>query len=274
MKKISLLLSLALSVLSVAAIHPEDKSVEVGFRAPNQTTYVIAHRGAHQNIPENSLAAYKKAIDLGCDFVEIDVRTTKDGHFVSVHNANVEKYVNGVSAKVKDLTLAELKSLDIGERIGAEWKGTQIPTFEEILQLCQGKIGIYLDLKDAPVDELMLLIKKYNMESDVIWYVPASYFLKMNNVETLFGSSFIMPDPGEEANLELVLQKLHPKVVATDMSVLSKSFIEKCHRKNVKVFVDEKKGTTEEWKMILEWGTDGIQTDDPERIIDFLKEYW
>jgi len=274
MKKISLLLSLALSVLSVAAIHPEDKSVEVGFRAPNQTTYVIAHRGAHQNIPENSLAAYKKAIDLGCDFVEIDVRTTKDGHFVSVHNANVEKYVSGVSAEVKDLTLAELKSLDIGEKIGAEWKGTQIPTFEEILQLCQGKIGIYLDLKDAPVDELMLLIKKYNMESDVIWYVPASYFLKMNNVETLFGSSFIMPDPGEEANLDLVLQKLQPKVVATDMSVLSKSFIEKCHRKNVKVFVDEKKGTTEEWKMILEWGTDGIQTDDPERIIDFLKEYW
>ena len=274
MKKISLLLSLALSVLSVAAIHPEDKSVKLGFRAPNQTTYVIAHRGAHQNIPENSLAAYKKAIDLGCDFVEIDVRTTKDGHFVSVHNANVEKYVNGVSAKVKDLTLAELKSLDIGEKIGAEWKGTQIPTFEEILQLCQGKIGIYLDLKDAPVDELMLLIKKYNMESDVIWYVPASYFLKMNNVETLFGSSFIMPDPGEEANLELVLQKLHPKVVATDMSVLSKSFVEKCHDKNVKVFVDEKHGTPEEWKKILGWGTDGIQTDNPEKMTDFLKEYW
>lgn len=274
MKRISFLFSLVFWVLFVETVHAEDKNIEAGFRSANHTTYVIAHRGAHQNIPENSLAAYQKAIDLGCDFVEIDVRTTKDGHFVSVHNANIEKYVSGISAEVKDLTLTELKSLDIGEKIGAEWKGTQIPTFEEILELCYGKIGIYLDLKDASVNKLMTLIKKYDMESDIICYVPASYFVENENTSQIFGSSFIMPDPGEEANLDLVLQKLQPKVIATDMSVLNKSFVEKCHSKNVKVFVDEKIGTPEEWKMILEWGTDGIQTDDPEKIVGFLKEYW
>lgn len=274
MKRISFLFSLVFWVLFVETVHAEDKNVEAGFRSANHTTYVIAHRGAHQNIPENSLAAYQKAIDLGCDFVEIDVRTTKDGHFVSVHNANIEKYVSGFSADVKDLTLAELKSLDIGEKIGAEWKGTQIPTFEEVLELCHGKIGIYLDLKDAPVDELMALIKKYDMECDIIWYIPASYFAENEDSKQMFGRSFIMPDPGEEANLDLVLQKLHPKVIATDMGVLSKSFVEKCHNRKVKVFVDEKKGTIEEWTKILQWGTDGIQTDDPEKIIGFLKEYW
>jgi len=97
----------------------------------NGSTYVIAHRGTHVGIPENSLPAYQKAIDLGCDFVEIDVRTTRDHQFVSVHNSTIDAYVPGKTGKVKDLTLADLKTLDIREKIGDEWKGTQIPTFEE-----------------------------------------------------------------------------------------------------------------------------------------------
>lgn len=241
------------------------------FRKPRNNVYVIAHRGAHIGIPENSLAAYQKAIDLGCDFVEIDVRTTKDGKFVSIHNSTIDDYVKGVKGKVKDLTLAQLEALDIGSRVGPEWKNTRIPTFEQILKLCQGKIGIYLDLKDAPVPELMKLIKKYHMEQDVIWYISAQYLLQMKNEDTVFGKSFPMPDPGPEKNLENVLEKLKPAVIATDMGVLSKSFVEKAHKKNAKVFVDEKKGTEAEWDEIIGWKTDGIQTNDPGKLIQFLK---
>ena len=241
------------------------------FRKSKNKVYVIAHRGAHVGIPENSLAAYQKAIDLGCDFIEIDVRTTKDGKFVSVHNSSVDNYVKGSEGKVKDMTLAQLKALDIGSRVGPEWKNTRIPTFEEILKLCQGKIGIYLDLKDAPVPELMKLIKKYNMEQDVIWYISAQYLLQVKDVDTAFGNSFPMPDPGPEKNLISVLEKLKPAVVATDMGELSESFVEKAHKQNAKVFVDEGKGTEAEWNEILSWKTDGIQTDDPEKLIAFLK---
>ncbi|HKI88502.1 MAG TPA: glycerophosphodiester phosphodiesterase family protein [Draconibacterium sp.] len=241
------------------------------FRKAKNHVYVIAHRGAHIGIPENSLAAYQKAIDLGCDFVEIDVRTTKDGKFVSVHNSSVDDYVKGTKGKVKDLTLDQLEALDIGSRVGPEWKNTRIPTFEQILQLCQGKIGIYLDLKDAPVPELMKLIKKYHMEQNVIWYISAQYLMRMKNEDTAFGNSFPMPDPGPEKNLENVLIKLKPAVVATDMGVLSKSFVEEAHKKNAKVFVDEDKGTEAEWNEILSWKTDGIQTNDPGKLIQFLK---
>ncbi|PXX29210.1 glycerophosphodiester phosphodiesterase family protein [Arenibacter sp. ARW7G5Y1] len=59
----------------------------------NGNTYFTAHRGSHNGIPENSLAAYQKAIELGCDFVEIDIRTTKNGKLVSVHNATIDAYV-------------------------------------------------------------------------------------------------------------------------------------------------------------------------------------
>ncbi len=121
----------------------------------------IAHRGVHNGIPENTLAAYQKAIDLGCDFVEIDIRRTKDGRFVSVHNAKVDAYVEGVTGKVNDFTLAELKQMNIGKRVGPSWENERIPTFEEILQLCRGKIGIYLDLKEPNVKQLVEIIQRY-----------------------------------------------------------------------------------------------------------------
>ena len=70
---------------------PESPDKEALLPPPKQGgVYVIAHRGVHNDIPENTLAAYRKAIELGCDFVEVDLRTTKDGEIVSVHNGTVD----------------------------------------------------------------------------------------------------------------------------------------------------------------------------------------
>ena len=104
---------------------------DLPLRAPKHGgVYVVAHRGAHEGIPENTLAAYQKAIDLGVDFVEIDVRTTKDGRFVSIHNSTVDAYGDGATGEVMDFTLAELRALDIGSRVGPEWEGAKVPTFD------------------------------------------------------------------------------------------------------------------------------------------------
>jgi glycerophosphoryl diester phosphodiesterase len=244
----------------------------LNFRKPKNGIYVIAHRGAHQGIPENSLPAYQKAIDLGCDFVEIDIRTTKDGHFISVHNSTIDSYVDGNTGIVKNMTLAELKALDIGEKLGKDWKYTRIPTFEEILQLCQGKIGIYLDLKDAPVPELMELIRKYNMENDIVWYIPYQYFSQVENVNKLFGNTFPMPDPQSKENIKKAVEKIKTPLIATDMGELSQDFVDEAHKYGARIFVDEKKGTKTEWKKIIKWGTEGIQTDKPAELIEFLKQ--
>ncbi len=260
-----------LLLLFPKVIFGQNMNIMYNFRKPNNKIYVIAHRGAHHGIPENSLPAYQKAIDLGCDFVEIDIRTTKDKEFVSVHNSTIDNYTSGKKRSVKDLTLAELKSIDIGEKLGDEWKDTRIPTFEEILQLCKGKIGIYLDLKNAPIPELMLIIRRYDMEQDIIWYIPYQYLMDIEDLETLFGHSFIMPDPQNEKNLKPILKKLKAKVVATDMEELSHSFVEESHKFGAKVFVDEKEGSKAEWEKIISWRTDGIQTDKPAELIEFLK---
>ncbi|MEI8114638.1 MAG: glycerophosphodiester phosphodiesterase family protein [Bacteroidia bacterium] len=237
----------------------------------NGSVYVVAHRGAHVGIPENSLPAIQKAIDLGCDFVEIDTRVTKDGRIVSVHNASVDAYVVGTKGKVNDFTLEEIKKLDIGEKTGPDWKNTRIPTIEEILQLCRGQIGIYLDLKEPLVPELLRIIHKYDMERNIIWYIPASRMEIIKQLKTLCYQCIPMPDPGPEKNIQEVVTQIHPRMLASDMGQLNESFVKTAHANRLKVFVDEEKGTPAEWEQIIQWGTDGIQTDNPAALIKFLK---
>ena len=243
-------------------------------RSPrNGSTYVVAHRGAHNGIPENTIAAYQKAIDLGCDFVEIDIRKTKDGRFVSVHNSTIDAYTEGaVTGKVGDFTLAELKNLNIGKRVGPEWENERIPTFEEILGVCKGKIGIYLDLKEADVKAQVEIIRNYGMEESIIWYIGGSRINTIKEVIQYSPKTFPMPDPGPKENISKIVAKVHPKVIATDMGELNEEYMRTAKKYNVKVIVDEDEGTEEEWDKILKWGTDGIQTNDPEALIKFIKE--
>ena len=237
----------------------------------NGNTYVVAHRGVHNGIPENTIAAYQKAINLGCDFVEIDIRKSKDGKFVSVHNSTIDAYADGFFGKVNDFTLAELKQMNIGKRFGPEWENERIPTFEEILQLCKGQIGIYLDLKEPYVKELVSIIKNYQMESEIIWYIPAAYMDVIKDVKKYCDKCIPMPDPGSKENIENVYEEVHPSFLATDMGELSEGYMKIAKKYNMKVIVDEDKGTITEWEKIIEWGTDGIQTDNPEKLIEYLK---
>jgi len=232
--------------------------------------YVVAHRGAHIGVPENSIPAYQKAIDLGVDFVEVDVRTTKDGKLVSVHNSNIDSYTNGVSGKVGDYILAELQAIDIGARVGPQWKGTHIPTLEEIFSLCKGRCGIYLDLKEAPVPELVRLIRKYDMAGDVLWYSPAIRFRMFKKLARECPDCIPMPDPIFNWLLPLTLRLMHPPVIATSWNSLSEEFAKTCHKSGAIVIMDEGESSPEQWQQAIARGVDGIQTDDPQKLIEFL----
>src|ERR1700683_1897805 len=113
-----------------------------------RTVLTSAHRGEHAHHPENSLPAIQGAIDAGIDFVELDVRTTSDGQLVLMHDPTVDRMTDG-KGKVKDMTLAEIKKLDLGVRFPGQFPNLRVPTFDEVLELCKGKIGIYVDTKDA-----------------------------------------------------------------------------------------------------------------------------
>ena len=262
------LLVLAVLVLAVGCAAPEWHPR--GLPLPKHgDVYVIAHRGAHQGIPENTLPAYERAIELGADFVEVDVRLTADGVPVSLHDEQLSHYAKGATGKVSDYTWDELRQLDIGLRYREEWRGTRIPAVSEILKLCQGRCGVYFDLKEAPLEKLVRLVRRYHMTHRVVWYSPVFRLTMFRHLHRLCPECSAMPDPVVPWLLGFTLRALRPPVVATIFERFSPEFAERCHRAGALVFVDANDSTS--WAKCARWGADGIQTDDPEGLIRFLE---
>lgn len=230
--------------------------------------YVIAHRGVHEGIPENTLAAYEKAIELNVDFVEIDVRETRDGHLVSIHNATVDEYTDDAKGPVKDFTLAELQALDIGSRVGPEWKEESIPTFDSIVELCRGKVSIYLDFKQAPLETVVQRLHDAGLAESTVWYAGSG---PLRNLSKLCPECLPMPEVGSGASLDRILKHHAPRVVASTWGPATKEMVERCHEEGILVFVDD--GGPDTWETLFEWGVDGIQTDHVSGLIEAVKAY-
>lgn len=110
---------------------------------------VIAHRGASGHAPENTLAAFKRAIALGATFIETDLQLSRDARFVAIHDDTVNRTTNG-QGKVHDLSLADLRRLDAGSWFGSEFTGERIPTLEEIFEFSKKHdVVFYLELKPS-----------------------------------------------------------------------------------------------------------------------------
>lgn len=134
-----------------------------------QNIYVAAHRGWSAKYPENTMLAFRKALEIGVDQLETDVRITKDGELVLIHDPMVDRTTNG-SGKVCEMTLAELKALDAGSWLSPEFAGQQIPTFLEFMDM----------VKDHPTLTLDLELKEYPDEGwEAVSYSVCDRVLKI-----------------------------------------------------------------------------------------------
>lgn len=110
---------------------------------------VIAHRGASGHAPENTMAAFKKAVAMGAAFIETDLQLSRDARLVAIHDATLNRTTNGQGA-VHDMTLTDLRRLDAGAWFGSEFAGERIPTLEELLEFSKkNDVVFYLELKPA-----------------------------------------------------------------------------------------------------------------------------
>lgn len=121
------------------------------FTQSKKNIFVAAHRGWCERYPENTMLAFKKAIEIGVDQIETDVRVSADGELVLIHDATVDRTTNG-TGKVREKTLAELRELDAGIKKSEEFAGERIPTFIEFMELVKDHPTLTLDieLKEYP----------------------------------------------------------------------------------------------------------------------------
>lgn len=235
---------------------------------------VICHRGDHVLVPENTIAAYKNAIKNGADYVEIDLRTTKDSVLVIMHDATVDRMTNG-KGKVSDLTFAQIQQLKVYNKTGDTTKTYPIPTFEEVLNTCKNNIHIYLDFKNASVQQAYNMIKQYGMEHDVIVYInaPVQYSAWRRIAPQM---QLMVSLPGHVKNGDALQKFIAQTPVALldgDYSDYTKGMIDTAAAAGITTWPDiQGPGEAANWDVAVALGFKGLQTDHPAALIEYLKK--
>lgn len=111
---------------------------------------VIAHRGASGDAPENTLAAFRLAMEQGADMIELDVQLSADGHLVVIHDPTVDRTTDG-RGLVSDLTLEQIKALDAGSGFSPAYAGEKVPTLDEVLDWAASRIPLAIEIKNGPI---------------------------------------------------------------------------------------------------------------------------
>ncbi|RLE93890.1 MAG: hypothetical protein DRN04_05350 [Thermoprotei archaeon] len=109
---------------------------------------IVGHRGAAGYEPENTLKAIRKGIECRVDWIEIDVRATKDGVLVLMHDDTVDRTTNG-KGLLREMLFSEVRKLDAG-------KGEKVPTLKEALELCENKVGVLVEVKEPDITEKVI----------------------------------------------------------------------------------------------------------------------
>jgi glycerophosphoryl diester phosphodiesterase len=239
--------------------------------APGKRIPVVAHRGAHEEAPENTLAAFRQAIAIGCDYVELDVRETRDGELVLMHDATVDRTTMGTGA-IADMDLAAIRRLDAGSKRGERWAGEKVPTFDEALEVCHGKMRVYVDHKAGSPERVLAAIERHGMLEEVVIYGSVE---NLRAFKKLRPRVWIMPDhPRTLEVMTALAQDLKPETLDGNLRTWTAEQVEAAHRLGVQVWVDNlgPNDNEEGFRRAIAMGVDAIQTDHPALLLKLLQE--
>jgi glycerophosphoryl diester phosphodiesterase len=236
-----------------------------------QSVLNIAHRGASGTFPENTIAAFRAAIEAGAQMCELDVQRTRDGAIVVIHDDTVDRTTDGQGA-VAELTLAELKTLDAAVRFrGGVFKGERIPTLDEVFAAIGNRCTLDIELKAAGI------------EPDV-----AALMRKCNAIETSMVSSFnweslkAMREADAAVRIGVLAEKdassmldeaarLGACAVNPRYDMVTPELCQAAHDRGVQVMVWTV-DVPELMRLLIGYGVDGIVTNYPDRMRTVLGE--
>lgn len=233
----------------------------------------IAHRGASGYAPENTFAAFDKAVEMKADFFELDVQMSKDGHLVVIHDPTVDRTTDG-RGRVRDLTLAALKKLDAGSWFHGSFAGERIPTLDEILDRYSGKIGLFIELKKPElypgIEEKVaqaLKSRKLDQQSDGKIIVSSFNHRSVQRYHRLQPSVpvgvILRFSPSGISDRQLRSVSEYASFINVNKRMVDSSLVDRVHRLGMKIGA----GTVRKkaWaKRLKSLGVDGIVTDFPD----------
>lgn len=293
MKKMLLLVVLTIISLTVLAENRAEKLRENLFHNPKYVT-VVAHRGDWRNHPENSLPAFQSCIEMGVDMIEIDLQRTKDGELILMHDRTVDRCTNG-KGKISEMTYDEIQRLRLRPQHSASVTRNHIPTLEEVLNLCKGKILINIDKGYDYFQQVYELMEKTGTTNQVI--IKSGHSLEKIRKEngTVLSKVIYMPivnlnSEDAEARIDEFIT-IHPVAVECCIDKYNQNverLLQKLRDAGIKIWINsiwaslcdghdddravELGEPNESWGWILDRGATLIQSDRPRELLQYLKK--
>jgi len=285
---------------------PGNLPVELQFLGPcieqpplKQSFHMQAHRGAGMAHPENTLESFQLSWSMGVT-PEADMRTTKDGTIVCFHDKTFERTVGNIDEArkqfgIEDLTLAEVQELEVGSFRGEQFKGQRIPTLADAFAAMQGHPDrlLYLDIKGVELDQLIALIQKYDVETQVI-FTTSEYSLVRDWKKRVPKSLTLLWNGGSEKELIELLDTyrkanfegithlqihVHVQDIESDepfmpsISFLRKTGEELKSRGIIFQVLPWKCSDRRAYTRLLELGVESFATDYPEMTLEVVRQY-
>lgn len=237
---------------------------------------IIAHRGASEDAPENTLAAFRLAWEQGADAIELDLRMTRDGHIAVLHDADLRR-VAGDSRRIAELTAASLRELDASRTKGGRWSDARVPLLEEVLADVPLGRQVFLEIKEGiemlPV--LRRIIEGGSLSGSQITVLcfELPVLIQVKRLLPALDAAWVVNYPSVLGFERLVGTAVEHGLDALDVSVswpLDERRVSRAHDAGLKVHVwtvDDASRARE----LIRAGVDGITTNAPLRLRRMLK---
>jgi glycerophosphoryl diester phosphodiesterase len=214
---------------------------------------IYAHRGASIEFPENTLAAFQRAVELGAPGAELDVHLTKDGHPVVIHDDSVDRTTNG-SGKVADLTLEEIQELDAG-------RGEIVPTLGQVLDVVSGHLVLDIEVKEASAAAAVL--EEVNRYPNLRWLISSFYWdaLRYVRSERADAELWVLWPSATDAAID-VAREVNATILNLEYSTVTAEQVERLKKLGIGVGVWTVNDVDEAVRL-RDIGVVAICTDDP-----------
>lgn len=293
MKKIfSSLLCFAVAVSALAQTHADTLAVQM--KDPNcKKIFVVSHRGDWRNAPENSLQAIQNCIDMGVDMVEIDLKKTKDGHLILMHDKTINRTMSGKGVP-EDYTLDELKAMNLKNGAGCRTQH-KVATLDEAMNLVKGKILVNIDKGYDYFDDVYQVLKRTGTVNQCVIKDGNNYATvkaeKGNALEKMIFMPIVkLTDDSARQRIADYHQNYGPlmyELVFDNDGKAVTEVIAYTRKSGAKLFISslwselcgghhddravEKRQPDEAWGWIIDQGASFIQTDRPQLLLNYLR---
>lgn len=246
---------------------------------PARFPIIVAHRGSSRHAPENTLAAFRQAMDDGADAIELDVHLSKDGQVIVIHDDRLERTTNG-HGRVGDYTLDELRQFSSGEWLHKKFSSEKIPTLTEVFELVSGRVGINIEIKYTKrrtqskliVERCIEIIRRFKSFKSVLissFHHPLLQLAKRIDRSIVSGALYHPVLHFRKSPIKLA-KAVQAQYVLLATSMIREKIVTESHRRNLFVGVYTV-NSVKNLQRVRIAGVDSIYTDTPSTI---LKSLW